>query len=165
MEENKELKISLSTAFLIIAIVIIIIMGIYIYKLYNDKLVYIEKVSNLNNQINSLQNEKTSLNNQLSNNNSVEYKITGRYNQENAQGDEPAYTFSENNKVTYGALWMCSGTYTLNKNTIKIKFSSAVDPDGNKANIKDFDVDETVELTIINDDTLKDNSDGVVYSK
>ena len=60
---------------------------------------------------------------------------------------------------------MCSGTYTINNNTIKITFTSAVDPDGNKANVKDYGVNESVELTIIDDNNLKDNSDGINYLK
>ena len=34
-----------------------------------------------------------------------------------------------------------------------------------KANIKDYGVKESVELTIIDDNNLKDNSNGVIYSK
>ena len=37
MEEKKVTKISLSTFFLILAIIAIIVMGIFIYKLSNDK--------------------------------------------------------------------------------------------------------------------------------
>lgn len=94
-----------------------------------------------------------------------EYQISGTYYQKNAQGDEPSYAFLSNNKVTYGSLWTCSGTYTISNSTIKISFTSAVDPDGNKANVKDYGVKESVELTIIDDNNLKDNSDGVFYSK
>ena len=37
MEEKKVTKISLSTFFLILAIIAIIVMGIFMYKLYNEK--------------------------------------------------------------------------------------------------------------------------------
>ncbi len=182
MEEKNVTKISLSTFFLILAIIAIIVMGIFIYKLNNEKTTEIQKSTELQSQVNSLNgtindlqgkittisetiNANSSNENYSSTKNSIEYQISGTYYQKNAQGDEPNFTFSANNKVTYGALWTCSGTYTINNNTIKINFTSAVDPDGNKANVKDYGVKESVELTIIDDNNLKDNSDGITYSK
>lgn len=181
MEEKKSIKISLSTFFLILAIIAIIVMGIFIYILDKDKKAEIQKSADLQSQINSLKvtindlQTKTTIisknndNNSNANNsatqNSIGYQISGTYFQKNVQGDEPNYTFSANNKVTYGALWTCSGTYTINNNTIKINLTSAIDPDGNKANVKDFGVQETIELTIIDNNNLKDNSNGVTYSK
>lgn len=62
MEENKGNKISFSTVLLIIAVIIIAVMGYYIYKLNTDKNIEIKKstdlqaqVSNLNSTVNSLQ--------------------------------------------------------------------------------------------------------------
>jgi len=40
MEKKKITKISLSTFFLILAIIVIIVMGIFMYKLYNDDITY-----------------------------------------------------------------------------------------------------------------------------
>ena len=40
---------------------------------------------------------------------SKEYQISGTYYNENALGDEPNYTFLDNNKVTFGSLWTCNG--------------------------------------------------------
>lgn len=179
MEEKNVTKISLSTLFLILAIIAIIVMGIFIYKLDNDKTAEIQKstelqsqVNSLNETVNDLQGKINSMSETINSNESnksttstKKYQISGTYYQKNAQGDEPNYTFSDNNKVTYGSLWTCSGTYTINNNTIKISFTGAVDPDGNKANVKDYGVKESVELTILNNDKLKDNSDGVIYSK
>ena len=54
MEENKITKISLSTFFLILAIIAIIVMGIFIYKLNNDKTAEIQKSNELQSQVNSL---------------------------------------------------------------------------------------------------------------
>lgn len=181
MEEKNVTKISLSTFLLIIAIIAIIVMGVFIYKLNNDKKVEIQKSTELQSQVNSMNgtiddlqgkidNISKTINSNSSNKNTSststkEYQISGTYYQKNAQGDEPNYTFSANNKVTYGALWTCSGTYIISNDTIKISFTSAIDPDGNKANVKDYGVKETVELTIIDDNNLKDNSDGIVFSK
>ena len=179
MEKKNVTKISLSTFLLIIAIIVIIIMGVFMYKLNNEKTMEIQKstelqsqINSLNETINDLQEKITTISETINTNSSngntsstKEYQISGTYYQKNARGDEPNYTFSSNNKVTYGALWTCSGTYTISDNTIKISFTSAVDPDGNKANVKDYGVKESVELTIIDDNNLKGNSNGVNYSK
>ena len=56
MEEKKTTKISLSTFFLILAIIAICVMGFFIYKLNDDKTKATEKVSELNNQVAKLEN-------------------------------------------------------------------------------------------------------------
>ena len=54
MEEKKVIKISLSTFFLILAIIVILVMGIFLFKLYNEKTEEIKKSSELQTQVNSL---------------------------------------------------------------------------------------------------------------
>ena len=54
MEEKKTTKINLSTFFLIVSIIIIIVLCIFIYKLYNDKTTEIQKSTGLQTQINNL---------------------------------------------------------------------------------------------------------------
>ncbi|MBQ9659576.1 MAG: hypothetical protein IJV31_12650, partial [Clostridia bacterium] len=54
MEEKNITKISLSTFLLIMAIIVIIIMGVVIYKLNNDKTAEIQKSTDLQAQVNSL---------------------------------------------------------------------------------------------------------------
>lgn len=54
MEEKKITKISLSTFFLILAIIVIVVMGIVIYKLNNDKTTEIKKATELQTQVNNL---------------------------------------------------------------------------------------------------------------
>ena len=61
MEEKKSTKISLSTFFLIIAIIAICVMGFFIYKLNDDKTKATEKVSELNNQVAKLENSMNNL--------------------------------------------------------------------------------------------------------
>lgn len=56
MEEKQVTKISLSTFIIIIAIIIIAVMGYFIYKLYNDKEMANNQIASLNNQINKLEN-------------------------------------------------------------------------------------------------------------
>lgn len=61
MEEKKTTKISLSTFFLILAIIAICVMGYFIYKLNDDKVKATEQVSQLNNKVTLLENDKTEL--------------------------------------------------------------------------------------------------------
>lgn len=65
MKEKNSIKINLSTIFLIISLIIIIIMGFFIYKLYKDKHTADSKLADLNNEIARLQNDKQSSDNQL----------------------------------------------------------------------------------------------------
>ncbi|MGN1329956.1 MAG: hypothetical protein ACI4VN_01285 [Clostridia bacterium] len=55
-EKNKGIRISLSTLFLILAIIAMLIMGYFLYTLNNDKIIEAAKVSNLTNQISRLEN-------------------------------------------------------------------------------------------------------------
>lgn len=61
MEEKKTIKMSLSTFFLILAIIVIIVMAYFVYKFYNEKNIETEKVSDLNNQVSSLETTVTDL--------------------------------------------------------------------------------------------------------
>ena len=56
MEENNNIKIHLSTVFLIISLIIIIIMGFFIYKLYKDNQTADSKLADLNNEVARLEN-------------------------------------------------------------------------------------------------------------
>lgn len=55
MDKKEPIKISLSTFFLFIAIIVIIVMGYFIFKAFNDKTVVEEQNNNLNSQVNQLQ--------------------------------------------------------------------------------------------------------------
>ena len=61
MKEKNDTKISLSTFLLIIAIIAIIVMGVFIYKLNNEKNIEIQKSTDLQTQVNSLNNTVNSL--------------------------------------------------------------------------------------------------------
>lgn len=54
MEKKEPIKVSLSTFFLIIAIIVIAVMGYFMYKLYNDKVEETKKATDLQTQVNSL---------------------------------------------------------------------------------------------------------------
>ncbi len=68
MEKKEQIKVSLSTFFLIIAIIVIAVMGYFMYKLYNEKIATEEKVKSLNNQVNSLQEKINSISNIINSN-------------------------------------------------------------------------------------------------
>ena len=77
--ENNNAKISVSTFFLIMTIVIIIAMGFFIYKLDNDKTKEIQKstvlqaqVDSLNGTINNLQGKIDNISETINNNSSEE---------------------------------------------------------------------------------------------
>ena len=67
MKEKNSQKISLSTILLIIAIIVIIVMGLFIYKLNKDKSNEIQKSTELQTQVNSLSDTVSDLNENLSN--------------------------------------------------------------------------------------------------
>ncbi len=166
MEQKESKKINLSEFFIIITILIIAILIFSIIKLHNESLILEEAMDNLNFQISDLENQINTLeknNSNIENTTTSIYQILGSFYQKDASGDEPFYTFSENNAVSFGSLSMCYGTYTITDNTIKINFTSAIDPDGNKIAVTDCISSEFAELTIIDNNTLKDNSNNFIY--
>ncbi len=87
MEEKKATKISLSTFFLILALILIVVMSIFIYKFYNEKIEANEKsaelqvqVSNLNTTVNDLQGKINNILNTINSNNSIENTTTTNNN-------------------------------------------------------------------------------------
>ncbi len=94
-----------------------------------------------------------------------DYTISGVYYPKYAQGDEPCYVFSSGNKVSYSTLWECTGTYTIKDSKITITFTDAVDADGKKAEPKDFNVPDLETFTIIDNNTIMSNTNGVIYVK
>ena len=61
MEEKKTLKISLSGCLLIVALIIIAIMGYFMFKLYNERQEQSKNIEALNSQIATLSSEKQEL--------------------------------------------------------------------------------------------------------
>ena len=66
MEEKNVTKISLSTFFLILSLIIIAVMGYLIFKLYNDKQIQYRDIDSLNSKISNLTNTNQDLQNKLS---------------------------------------------------------------------------------------------------
>lgn len=87
MEEKKVVKISLSTFFLILAIIVIVIMTVFMYKFYNEKIESNEKtaelqtqVSNLNKTVSSLQEKIDETNSDKSNTTNIDDKYNDNKN-------------------------------------------------------------------------------------
>ena len=80
MEEKEDIKINIVTFFLIISIVVITVMGIFLYKTYNDKKVEDKKLVKQQAQVDNLSEIVGNLQNNISesnvNKNEVKYEIT-----------------------------------------------------------------------------------------
>ena len=177
--KEKNSKVNLLKILLILAIIAIIVMGIFMYKIYNEKVVEAEKsaklqeqVDNLRDTANSLQEKidnisKITTSDKLTNNQSKEESSTSKIKMldgeyiDNQELEAYIYKFSGNN-VTAGSLATYYGTYEINDNKVKINYTKAEDPEGNK--MDDFPDGQTVELTISDENTLIDK-DGTKYIK
>lgn len=67
MDKNRTVKASILIVLLVLALIVIIIMGYYIYKLNNEKNIEAGKVVNLNNEISTIQNTVNNLNEKINN--------------------------------------------------------------------------------------------------
>ena len=102
MEKKNNIKINLSTIFLIISLIIIIIMGFFIYKFYKDKQIADSKLADLNNEVITLENtidnlKATSLQNENGNDKTSEILTT----LEDKSSDINNYVFELDSKNKY----------------------------------------------------------------
>ena len=67
MGEKKTIKASLLTFFLILAIIAIVVMAYFLYKLNNEKIAETEKVADLQNEISNLETTDNNLNDKINN--------------------------------------------------------------------------------------------------
>ena len=183
MEEKNTTKISLLTLLLIIAI-IAIIMGVFIYKLSNDKTTEIQKTTELQSQVNSLTGTVNDLQGKIN-------KVSEKVNQENknvttnnevkvqennsqVSNNENTYKktisgkFAQKSPDDKGGYWFDAGEYWFkNDETVENVSSATISGvytiNGNIINIHwtgtdvdDFDVSEMqdTEILIKDDNTL-----------
>lgn len=128
MENKKVIKISLSTFFLFLAIIVIVVMGIFMYKLYNEKFELAEKSAKQNEKISDLQNNVDSLTSKLNQISTLASK--SNVSSENATNNistntitaEEKYSSNQNDLSTYMGLWEKSNNYlyihSINNNEI-----------------------------------------------
>ena len=180
MEEKKVIKISLSSFLLILAVIIIVIMGYFIYELYNDKETANNKVEELSNQLNNLEDtvnilqeginnvsntsQLNNINGETSSNNEIldanesydEIILNGSYGSKNS---EFGYEFTSDGKVKFITTFTDKeGTYTtIGENEIELTFVKKTewDPinvDDNKSTT--FQVNEKEKIKYVDENTL-----------
>ena len=109
MEENKK-RVNVAVIFLILAIIVILVMGYYIYTLLNTQKEQNDKIEELNSTDISLQDKKEE---NVFNNNEI--IIDGTYVNEFPSGE--IYYFYKDGKIIWGTeLEEREGTYKINAN-------------------------------------------------
>lgn len=162
MNEKKSVKISLSTFFLIIAIIVIIIMGVIIYGFYNAKIEKTEEISKLNNQIetlqstiNQLQGKIDIIKEELNNNDEDKIVIEGTYS---AGATGYVHEFHKDGTIREGDEFIDQvGTYTtIGNNQVKVvltKRTTLVNMDTGEKTIEE--INETYKVKVINEKALE----------
>ncbi len=168
MEEKNATKISLSTFFLILAIIVIIVMGVLIYKLNNEKTTEIQKSNELQAQVNSLNGSVSNLQGKINsvsetikqenttkNNDNINKKsISGRFAQNSPDDKESywfdagEYVFKNDGTVENANTVSTRGIYTINGNIINIQWTEVEGKPMKKSETQD------TEILIKDDNTL-----------
>lgn len=126
MEEKKSIKVSLSTVFLILAIIAIIIMGYYIYNISAQNKIANEELNSLNTEISVL---KDSVENYQQKIDSISNTLNSENNTTNNSSEDSKYSeitkTLENNDVLSitDAINNNDGTYTLKGKIITVDTS------------------------------------------
>lgn len=172
VEENNSTKISLVTLLLII---IIIVMAFYIYfektksnnelskletdlKSVQENLNTLEKISN-----NSVEKKNLSFETVSDNTTKKAVKIEGKYMIETtAATDGVDYTFKENHIVECNSNNTEIGLYEITDNKITMTYFLFEDVETKQLSLCNFE--PTITLTIVDENTLMDNS-GIKYVK
>ena len=145
--KTEEGKVSILAIMLVIAFIAIAVMGVFMYKILNDKTAESKRADELQIQMNDLDKTVSELQSKLDSvsniinsetsddttKESTSYRIQGRYvlNPEDAPNSELGeYTF-DGNKVTYGRISSSEGTFKIEGNKIMITYTKSFDPDGN----------------------------------
>ena len=146
IEKKRGIKISLSTFFLILTIIVIVVMAFFMYKIYNDKEIANSKVVELRSQtnnlqatINSLQNKIESISNTINsneenitnltveNNNNKEEEKVNIISSHNISGDWIPISATENGneislQMVFGTGIKYGGYLTLNNDNTYTRF-------------------------------------------
>lgn len=150
MEEKKVTKISLSTFFLILSLIVIVIMAIFIYKFYNEKAEAIKKSSELQTQVNSLNGTVSDLQRKMD-------SISSTINSNSSTSTTTLDKKYENSK--YGITFSYSSSLSDHQNSLTDDMvESFSDNTGNEIVIARFNND-TIE-SMIDFEKTKDMPDG-----
>lgn len=140
MEDRKPIKISLSTFFLIIAIIVIIVMGFTIYKLYNDKNTTEKQLSSANENIANISKELKE--NTAQKDSPVEKNTTENTNNST---DEKIIVPSLSTGTLKNAIPGCTYDLDINDNLCMISLKSGVPYISWNTNIKDEKINRTID--------------------
>ena len=88
MSGKEPIKVSLSTFFLIIAIIVIIVMGYFMYQFYNEKVIATKESAELKTQVDNLQGKIDTISQTINSNNSEENDNTSVSNNSASFTDE-----------------------------------------------------------------------------
>lgn len=163
MNEKKNSKITLSTLFLIISVIVIIVMAYFMFKLYNEKAYESEKVANLNEPANNLENtidnlqeknNSTSINTENPISTESRFMLDGRYGFEG--GADIIYEFDKNgNALISGNVSEEKGTYSINEDDeIEIILTEKIDYDIYTGAISSSSINRVEKIQYINENTL-----------
>lgn len=164
MEEKKVRKISLSTFFLILALIIIVVMAIFMYKFYNEKIDANEKatelqtqVSNLNGTVGNLQGKIDAISGTINSNNSTENTTVTKPKENTLTSSTTLDKKYENSK--YGITFSYPSSLSNHQNSLTDDMvESFSDNKGNEIAIAGFNND-TIE-SMIDFEKNKDMPDG-----
>lgn len=114
MEEKKTIKVGLSAFFLILAVIAIIVMGIYISKLKNDKNMAIQKSNELQTQVTSLSTTVNDLQGKID-------KVSETIKTDTKKESVESKTYTSNNNVNTKITF--DGSKSINSNEKKYTLS------------------------------------------
>lgn len=121
MEEKKSIKISLSTLFLILAIIAIIVMGIFIYKLYNERNIETEKAAELQSQVSSLNGTVSDLQSKINSiSKTINSSTSNKTNTDNKSNNNKTYSNQLSTENTIKELFLAKLKEINNSNPEKL---------------------------------------------
>lgn len=151
-------KVSILAIMLVIAFIAIAVMGVFMYKILNDKTAESKRADELQAQMNDLDKTVSELQGKLDSvsniinsdtskdttKESTSYQIQGRYvlNPEDQPDSEGREYIFEGNKVKFGSTSSAEGTFKIEGNKIIITYTKSFDPDGNE--IETFSPEELI---------------------
>lgn len=164
--KTEEGKVSILAIMLVIAFIAIAVMGVFMYKILNDKTAESKRADELQIQMNDLDKTVSELQSKLDSvsniinsdtskdttKESTSYRIQGRYvlNPEDEPNSELGEYIFDGNKVKYGRISSSEGTFKIEGNKIMITYTKSFDPDGNVV-----ETDPPEELIIEDENNLK----------
>ena len=148
MEEKKVTKISLSTFFLIISLFVIIVMGIFMYKFYNEKIESTKESADLQTQVNDLTKTVNDLQGKIQN---ISATTNSNNSTENANPtNSTSFTDEQVNNVSSSSN-VASQTSSVSKSQILSYYKeriSAFSDSNHQYSVVDINNDDIPELFI-----------------